>query len=60
MTGGDRYNHFGLIPRSINFLFDQLRQRTQENQSVFYIRVSYFEIYNEQVRNSFFLLRVKS
>jgi len=40
-----------LIPRSINYLFNQLRQRTQETQSVFYIRVSYFEIYNEQIRD---------
>ena len=41
--------NFGLIPRSINYLFNQLRQRTQETSSVFYIRVSYYEIYNEHV-----------
>ena len=51
MNGHDRYLHFGLIPRSINHLFNQLRQRTQDTQSVFYIRVSYFEIYNEQIRD---------
>ncbi len=51
LNANNRYIHFGLIPRSINYLFNQLRQRTQETQSVFYIRVSYFEIYNEQIRD---------
>jgi hypothetical protein len=49
MNSQDKFTHYGLIPRSINYLFNQLRIRTQESQSVFYIRVSYFEIYNEQV-----------
>jgi hypothetical protein len=47
----EKFNHYGLIPRSINYLFNQLRLRTQESASVFYIRVSYFEIYNEQIRD---------
>lgn len=51
MNTQDRYLHFGLIPRSINYLFNQLRQRTSDSQSVFYIRVSYYEIYNEQIRD---------
>ena len=50
MNSQDRFEKFGLIPRSINYLFNQLRTRTQQSSSVFYIRVSYFEIYNEQVR----------
>ena len=49
LNSQDKYTHFGLIPRSINHLFNQLRVRTQESQSVFYIRVSYYEIYNEHV-----------
>jgi kinesin family member 12 len=51
LNNQNRFNQFGLIPRSINYLFNQLRLRTQENQSVFYIRVSYYEIYNEQIRD---------
>lgn len=51
MNSQDRFLHFGLIPRSINYLFNQLRVRTQQSQSVFYIRVSYYEIYNEQIRD---------
>ncbi|CAF0777512.1 unnamed protein product [Brachionus calyciflorus] len=51
MNGQDRHQHFGLIPRSINYLFNQLRLRTTDSQSVFYIRVSYYEIYNEQIRD---------
>lgn len=51
MKSQEKFTHYGLIPRSINYLFNQLRLRTQESQSVFYIRVSYFEIYNEQIRD---------
>lgn len=47
----DKFMYFGLIPRSINYLFNRLRQITLESNSVFYIRVSYYEIYNEQIRD---------
>lgn len=58
LSGQDRHTHFGLIPRSINYLFNQLRQRTQETESVFYIRVSYYEIYNEQVGLNLFFFEI--
>ena len=45
----DKFVHYGLIPRSINYLFNKLRERTLQSNSVFYIRVSYYELYNEQV-----------
>ena len=38
-----------LAPRAINYLFQRLREKTQETNSPYYIRVSYCEIYNEQV-----------
>ena len=44
-----RIKHFGLVPRAINYLFQRLREKSQENRSPYYIRVSYCEIYNEQV-----------
>ncbi len=40
---------FGLIPRSISYLFNKLIDRSLQTSAVFYIRVSYFEIYNEHV-----------
>ncbi|KAI3388916.1 hypothetical protein SNEBB_006742 [Seison nebaliae] len=39
---------FGLIPRSFVYLFSRLREYPE---STFYIRVSYCEIYNEQIRD---------
>jgi hypothetical protein len=44
-----RARNFGLVPRSINYLFQRLRDKTIETSSPYYIRVSYCEIYNEQV-----------
>ena len=44
-----RIKNFGLVPRAINYLFQRLREKAQENNAPFYIRVSYCEIYNEQV-----------
>lgn len=44
-----RIKNFGLVPRAINYLFQRLREKTQETNSPYYIRVSYCEIYNEQV-----------
>ncbi|CAF0829857.1 unnamed protein product [Didymodactylos carnosus] len=46
-----RIKHFGLVPRAINYLFQKLREKTHESNVVFYIRVSYCEIYNEQIRD---------
>ena len=44
-----RIQYFGLVPRAINYLFQRLREKTEESSSPYYIRVSYCEIYNEQV-----------
>lgn len=49
MDENHRIKHFGLVPRAINYLFQRLREKTQETNSPYYIRVSYCEIYNEQV-----------
>ena len=44
-----RVEHLGIVPRSINYLFQRLRDKTLQSSSPYYIRVSYCEIYNEQV-----------
>ncbi|CAF1665080.1 unnamed protein product, partial [Didymodactylos carnosus] len=35
-----RIKNFGLVPRAINYLFQKLREKTLEANTVFYIRVS--------------------
>ena len=49
MNHNYRLKNFGLVPRAINYLFQQLREKSKEINSPYYIRVSYCEIYNEQV-----------
>lgn len=44
-----RTKNFGIAPRAISYLFQRLRDKSQESTSPYYIRVSYCEIYNEQV-----------
>eukprot|EP00051_Salpingoeca_urceolata_P019212 m.277772 g.277772 ORF g.277772 m.277772 type:complete len:776 (+) comp19376_c0_seq1:294-2621(+) len=45
ITGGaERYEDRGLIPRTLSYLFDQYKQRSEQ---VFSTAVSYMEIYNE-------------
>ncbi|CAF4023005.1 unnamed protein product [Rotaria magnacalcarata] len=44
-----RIKNFGLVPRAINYLFQQLREKSHETNAPYYIRVSYCEIYNEQI-----------
>ena len=55
--GFQRKNSFndqqGLIPRSINYLFNKLRAGFSYSGSIFFIRVSYYELYNEQVKIKF-------
>ncbi|UJR10408.1 hypothetical protein I4U23_014612 [Adineta vaga] len=46
-----RVEHLGIVPRSINYLFQRLRDKTMQTNSPYYIRVSYCEIYNEQIRD---------
>ncbi|CAF3654666.1 unnamed protein product [Rotaria sordida] len=46
-----RTKNFGIAPRAINYLFQRLREKTQETNSPYYIRVAYCEIYNEQIRD---------
>ncbi|CAF0848068.1 unnamed protein product [Adineta ricciae] len=46
-----RVEHLGIVPRSINYLFQRLRDKTLQSSSPYYIRVSYCEIYNEQIRD---------
>jgi hypothetical protein len=61
-----RTKNFGIAPRAISYLFQRLREKTQETNYPYYIRVSYCEIYNEQVeifqrivfyKRNFFLFR---
>ncbi len=49
MDDNYRIKNFGLVPRAINYLFQRLREKAQETNAPYYIRVSYCEIYNEQV-----------
>jgi kinesin family protein 6/9 len=45
ITGGaERYVDRGLIPRSLSYIFEEIRRRTDCN---FKVSVSYLEIYNE-------------
>ncbi|CAF1278825.1 unnamed protein product [Adineta steineri] len=46
-----RARNLGVVPRSIDYLFQRLRDKTMETSSPYYIRVSYCEIYNEQIRD---------
>ncbi len=48
-----RIKNNGLAPRAITYLFQRLKDKTQETNSPYYIRVSYCEIYNEQVEKYF-------
>ncbi|OHT07077.1 Kinesin-like protein KIF6 [Tritrichomonas foetus] len=43
LSGGDTYDERGIIPRSISYLFQKIRQDTSFTYTVF---VSYIEIYN--------------
>jgi kinesin family protein 6/9 len=47
MTGAsENYKHRGLIPRTISHMFKEISDR---NDLSFIVRVSYLEIYNEQM-----------
>ncbi|CAF4716237.1 unnamed protein product [Rotaria sp. Silwood2] len=46
-----RAKNFGIAPRAINYLFQRLREKTQETNTPYFIRVAYCEIYNEQIRD---------
>ncbi|CAF0890601.1 unnamed protein product [Rotaria sp. Silwood1] len=46
-----RAKNFGIAPRAINYLFQRLREKAQETNIPYYIRVAYCEIYNEQIRD---------
>ncbi len=48
-----RFKNNGIAPRAIAYLFERLKEKTQESNSPYYIRVSYCEIYNEQVGRYF-------
>lgn len=46
MTGGlDNYEDWGIIPRTINYIFQRIKEDKERNYS---ISVSYMEIYNNQ------------
>jgi hypothetical protein len=47
-----RAKNNGIAPRAISYLFERLRNKTQTTNYPYYIRVSYCEIYNEQVINN--------
>ena len=44
-----RAKNNGIAPRAINYLFRRLKEKSQHTNVPYYIRVSYCEIYNEQV-----------
>ncbi|UJR35549.1 hypothetical protein I4U23_028302 [Adineta vaga] len=46
-----RIKNFGLVPRAINYLFQRLREKSHETNAPYFIRVSYCEIYNEQIHD---------
>ncbi|ORZ38760.1 P-loop containing nucleoside triphosphate hydrolase protein [Catenaria anguillulae PL171] len=46
MTGGESYHHRGIIPRAISQVFREVHDRPQY---AYTIRISYLEIYNEQM-----------
>lgn len=52
MDNNYRAKHNGIAPRAIAYLFERLKHKTEQNRVPYYIRVSYCEIYNEQVENS--------
>eukprot|EP01112_Ceratiomyxa_fruticulosa_P014548 TRINITY_DN4177_c0_g1_i1.p1 TRINITY_DN4177_c0_g1~~TRINITY_DN4177_c0_g1_i1.p1 ORF type:complete len:610 (-),score=112.53 TRINITY_DN4177_c0_g1_i1:167-1996(-) len=41
----------GLLPRSIYYMFDQIEARRQQQGSAFKVKLSFLEVYNEQVRD---------
>ena len=41
----------GIIPRCCEHILDSTRQRSLENQAKYLLRVSYLEIYNEEIRD---------
>ncbi|CDW75634.1 kinesin motor domain containing protein [Stylonychia lemnae] len=47
MSGGDTWNQRGIVPRVFTYLFDEIRQRSQQSYTEYNVYVSYFEIYNE-------------
>lgn len=49
MDNNYRAKNNGIAPRAISYLFQRLKDKTEQNNAPYYIRVSYCEIYNEQV-----------
>lgn len=49
MENNYRTKNYGIAPRAISYLFQRLREKSHGNFAPFFIRVSYCEIYNEQV-----------
>lgn len=48
LTGGDSYEERGIIPRSVAYLYNQIKRQNEWNYTV---RTSYIEIYNTSVFN---------
>jgi kinesin family protein 6/9 len=47
MTGNlDNYNHRGIIPRAISHIFKEIGEKQDTS---FKVKISFFEIYNEQI-----------
>lgn len=45
----------GLIARSVSYLFESINKRTSnsDQEKIYTMRASYYEVYNEQVLKSF-------
>lgn len=48
MFGGDSYQERGLIPRTINFLFEEIQAR-RSSSTTYHMEISFTEIYKETV-----------
>lgn len=51
-TNGLQEKHIGLVPRVFQFIFDELERRKKLSSfSEFTIRVSFLELYNEELHD---------
>ena len=41
----------GIIPRSLQYIFDRLKEQKEEGMSVINLKISFLEIYNDEVKD---------
>ena len=54
MEGDSNWNHItqGIIPRSVHYIYERMSAKRQEdNNNIFEVIVSYYEIYNEKIND---------